>query len=161
MKVLPAVIVLFCAMLLGLFPSPGQAAQGDIATFAGGGVRDGSNPLLASLLYPAGAAVDSTGNLYIADQGNNRIRRIDAGTGAISTVAGTEPGGFAGDGGLATVALLSAPTGVALDSTGTILYIADQGNNRIRMVTGGFISTVAGNGTAGFAGDAGAATSAN
>ncbi len=89
---------------------------------------------------------------------NNVIRKVTPG-GTISTVAGNGTGGFNGDGGAATVAQLNVPMGVLVDSAGN-LFIADTGNNRIRKVTGGKISTVAGTGKAGFSGDGTAATSA-
>ncbi len=114
--------------------------------------------------FPAGLAVDDfgTGNLYFADSGNNRIRQI-ATNGVITTVAGSGPcctnGGFSGDGGPATSAQLSSPWGVAVNSAVNI-YIADSGNNRVRKVSGGIITTVAGNGSAGFSGDNGQAVNA-
>jgi enoyl-[acyl-carrier-protein] reductase (NADH) len=92
-------------------------------------------------------AVDSGGNLYIADFGNNRVRKVSGGN--ITTVAGNGIGGFSGDGGLATTAELSAPFGVTVDPAGN-LYIADFGNRRVRKVSGGNITTVAGNGIGGF-----------
>ena len=101
--------------------------------------------------------MDSAGNLYIADTGNNRIRKVS--NGVITTVAGNGTAGFSGDNGPATSAQLYDPAGVAVDSAGN-LYIADTGNNRIRKVSNGVITTVAGNGTAGFSGDGGPATSA-
>jgi DNA-binding beta-propeller fold protein YncE len=118
-------------------------------------------PLSAEINAPYGVAIDASGNIYIADTSNNRIRKLTLSTGKITTVAGSGAYGFSGDGGAATAAQLYMPTGVAVDSAGNI-YIADFGNNRVRMVTSstGNISTVAGNGTAGFSGDGGAATSA-
>jgi hypothetical protein len=109
-----------------------------------------------------GVAVDTSGNIFIADQFNHRIRRVDVTTGFISTVAGNGTGSFSGDGGLATSASLAFPSGVAVDATGNI-FIADQDNHRIRRVDAatGIISTVAGNGTADSSGDGGPATSAS
>jgi sugar lactone lactonase YvrE len=107
-------------------------------------------------------AFDAIGNLYIADQYNNRIRRVNA-NGIIMTVAGTNGGGYSGDGGAATNAKLSGPSGLAFDVFGN-LYIADADNKRIRGVfANGIIMTVAGGGNSasGYAGDGGAATNAN
>ena len=101
--------------------------------------------------------MDSAGNLYIADTDNNRIRKVS--NGVITTVAGNGTQGFSGDNGPATSAQLNGPDGVAVDSAGN-LYIADTDNNRIRKVSNGVITTVAGNGTSGFSGDNGPATSA-
>jgi sugar lactone lactonase YvrE len=120
-------------------------------------------PALSDLMWcAAGLALDGTGNLYVADVHGNRIRRIEP-NGIFSTVAGTglvEEGGFRGDGGAATAALLHWPTDIALDSGGN-LYIADSANNRIRMVDArGIITTVAGTGQPGFSGDGGPAASA-
>jgi len=110
--------------------------------------------------------VDSSGNIYIADRTNDRVRKVTISTGFISTVAGNgsscgTPTGGCGDGSAATSATLTSPNSVALDSSGDI-YIADSGDNRVREVTisSGNISTVAGNGTAGYTGDGAAATSA-
>ncbi|GAB3510321.1 hypothetical protein GCM10027341_48610 [Spirosoma knui] len=113
------------------------------------------------LNFPFGVAVDGAGNIYIADMNNHRIRKVTASTGVATTVAGNGTQGFAGDGGPATAALLNTPRGVAVDGAGNI-YIAEVNNHRIRKVTAstGVISTVAGNGLAGFAGDGSAATSA-
>ena len=105
-----------------------------INTVAGGGAGDGGDATIANLNSPAGVAVDSSGNLYIADLGNERIRKIAAATGIITTVAGNGINTFAGDGGAATSASLNHPDRVALDASGN-LYIADQRNNRIRKVT--------------------------
>lgn len=119
---------------------------------------DGGPATSAQLDYLRGLAVDGAGNLYIADKLNNRIRRVSP-TGTITTVAGTGAQAFAGDGGPATSAALYHPEDVAVDGAGN-LYIADQMNNRIRRVTAGIITTIAGTGDNGFAGDGGPATSA-
>ena len=108
-------------------------------------------------------AVDASGNLFIADASNSRIRRVSAG-GIITTVAGNGTGGFSGDGGPATSASLGnsvgGPQSIAVDAAGN-LFIADTDNNRIRKVSAdGMITTFAGDGTVGFAGDGGPATSA-
>ena len=138
-----------------------KISNGVIATVAGNGTQgfSGDNgPASSAQLYlPSRIAVDSAGNLYIADSENNRIRKVS--NGVIITVAGSGTRGFSGDNGPATSAQLNAPTGVAVDSAGN-LYIADSGNNRIRKISNGVITTVAGNGTQGFSGDNGPATSA-
>jgi trimeric autotransporter adhesin len=133
----------------------GGSSGGTINTIAGRNVAgfsgDGGNALNATINTPGGTAVDSSGNFYIADTGNNRIRKVSSGT--ISTVAGTGLGGYGGDGGAATSAMLNQPSSVAFDSGGN-LYIADQSNHVIRKVsTAGVITTVAGTGTPGFNGD--------
>ena len=131
-------------------------------TFAGGAMGfagDGGPAESAQLNEAEGVTVDSSGNVYIADTDNHRIRRVDAGTGNISTIAGTGTAGYGGDGGAANQAQINAPKGVHVDMSGNI-YIADTSNHRIRMVSAtGTISTIAGNGTQGFSGDGGAATS--
>jgi sugar lactone lactonase YvrE len=113
------------------------AATGVITTVAGMGSIgfSGDNGLAtaAQLQFPSSVAVDKAGNLYIADEGNHRVRRVDAATGLINTIVGTGSNGFSGDGGLALAAELSSPTGIAFDSSGN-LYIADLGNHRIRKV---------------------------
>jgi len=116
-------------------------------TNTGGYSGDGGLATSAKLYVPTGTAVDGAGNLYIADTFNNRIRKVDAVTSIISTVAGGGTSGL-GDGGAATLAELNHPSGVTLDSHGN-LYIADSSNYRIRRVDAatGIISTVAGNGT--------------
>jgi uncharacterized protein (TIGR03437 family) len=147
--------------------------KGIISTFAGGNVvdlGDGSPATKARLDFGpavhAGLAVDDAGNLYIADTGDMRVRKVDAASGTITTVAGNSPGlgigGFSGDGGLATSAALNSPDGVALDRAGNI-YIADNGNQRIRKVdTSGKIITFAGIGfvTSSDSGDGGPANKA-
>jgi sugar lactone lactonase YvrE len=137
--------------------------EGTISTVAGNGAAgfggDGGPAVQAQLNQPLGVAVDGQGNLYIADTLNNRIRKVDA-DGAISTVAGNGSEGFGGDGGRAVDAKLSRPVGLIVDAEGT-LFIADVFNNRIRKVdTDGTISTVAGDGEAGFKGDGGPAIAA-
>jgi sugar lactone lactonase YvrE len=136
---------------------------GVISTVAGNGTGgysgDGGLAINAELYWPAGLAMDTSGNLYIADDNNSRVREVNP-AGIISTFAGTGYGGYNGDGIPATSAELYAPDRVATDSTGNV-YISEYGNNRIRKVnTSGIISTVAGTGTAGFSGDGGLATSA-
>jgi streptogramin lyase len=131
-----------------------------ITTVAGSGRNgyngDGGAATNANLYGPVGVALDSVGNLYIADTANGRVRRVGT-NGIITTVAG---GGFGGDGGEATNASLSGPYGVVLDASGD-LYVADYGDNCIREVnTNGIITTVAGNGTAGYSGDGGEAINA-
>lgn len=143
---------------------PVLAASGVIETVAGDGTAGFSGdegPATQASLgnNPWGAGLDATGNLYIADTGNNRIRKVDS-AGAIHTVAGNGIAGFSGDGGPAIAASLNGPFGVAVDAAGNI-YIADTNNNRIRRVDAkGIISTVAGSDTFGFGGDGGPATAA-
>ena len=166
-------------------------STGIISTVAGSGSAgfngDGDVPRWAHLNYPLGITLDSSGNLYIADTGNNRVRKVcsDAPTAAptmsptsavltstpayspinslitISTVAGGAVSGRDGDGGLATTSQLDYPAAVAVDATGNI-YIADQNNHVVRMVikSTGIITTVAGNGQPGYGGDRGQATAA-
>jgi uncharacterized protein (TIGR03437 family) len=130
---------------------------------ASGFSGDGGAATKAGLNSPYGIAVSSSGDVYIADLGNNRIRKVSGGN--ITTVAGSSSScpssttAANGDGGPATSALLCSPSGVALDATGN-LYIADTFNHRIRKVTNGVITTIAGTGTYGYTGDNGTATSA-
>lgn len=122
---------------------------------------DGAPAASAAVNAPMGVAFDGGGNLYIADTGNNRIRRVDAVTGIMTTVVGNGQQGYAGDGGAAANAQLNLPAGIAVDATGN-LFIADTGNSAVRKVNAqtGVITTVAGNGTAGYQGDLGLATAA-
>jgi len=137
--------------------------DGTVVTVAGSGragsAGDGGAATAADLDGPQDIVVDNGGNIYIADSGDNRVRRVDA-RGVISTVAGTGQRGYAGDGGPAATARLDTPTGLAI-GFGGVLLIADSGNNRVRAVgPDGVISTVAGTGDAGYAGDGGLAGSA-
>lgn len=122
-------------------------------------IGDGKPGVNAVLSQPRGLALDSLGDLFIADTGDNRVRMLDLRTGIISTVAGDGDLGWSGDGHPAGTAELSAPEGLALDAQGD-LFIADAGNERIRKVSNGLITTLAGDGTSGFSGDGGAATKA-
>ncbi len=140
------------------------STSGIITTIAGTGTSgyggDGGAATAADLGDPTGLAVDGSGNVYIVDRGNHRIRKVNA-SGIINTVAGTGSLGYSGDGGDATAADLFYPHGVAVDGSGNI-YIADYGNDRIRKVnTSGGISTIAGSGTRGYSGDGAAATAAD
>jgi len=142
------------------------SASGAVTVVAGTGVQgsagDNGPAAAAELDSPAGLAVDAAGNIYIADSHSNRIRQIAAGTGMISTIAGTGTAGFTGDGGPAKAATLDRPTALALGSAGD-LYVADTDNHRIRRIAAGtlVIATVAGNGVEGFSGDNGPATAAS
>jgi hypothetical protein len=158
---------------------------GDIYTIAGDGSEgssgDGGAATKASMSFPDGVTLDSSGNVLISDEGNNRVRVVAATTGTfygrsmtagdIYTIAGTGGNGFSGDGGPATGAKLSAPAGLATDSAGNVL-IADMGNSRVRVVaatsgsfygqsmTAGDIYTIAGTSGNGFSGDGGPGTAA-
>ena len=136
---------------------------GMITTIAGAGesgsAGDGGPALEAQILGPTGVALDASGNLYIAEVGGNRVRKIDV-EGRIITVAGTGVAGSEGDGGPAVEAQLNRPVTVALDSAGNIL-IGESGGHRVRKVSlEGTITTVAGTGLRGGTGDGGAATAA-
>jgi sugar lactone lactonase YvrE len=137
--------------------------DGIITTVAGVGkagfTGDGGLATATRLNFPAGVAVDTAGNLFIADLGNNRIRKVSV-DGIITTVVGTGKEGFSGDGGPAGEATLNAPHSVTVDGSGN-LFIADTLDNRVRKVgVDGIITTVAGTGEEGFAGDGGKATAA-
>ncbi len=140
-----------------------MSSTGVVTTVAGTGVAgstgDGGPATAARLNAPARIAFDAAGNLFVADSGNNKIRKIST-SGVITTVVGSGVAGFSGDGGPATAARLKTPYDVFPAPDGS-LYIADRANQRIRKVSpAGIISTVAGNGTSGYNGDAIAATSA-
>ncbi len=148
--------------VLGVLAAINVEAQ-NISTIAGigigGSAGDGAAATSANLRSTNGLALDRFGNLYIADSGNHRVRKIGL-DGIISNFAGTGTQGFAGDGAAATSATLNYPAMLAFTATGELL-IADYGNHRIRRVAlDGRIATVAGNGTEGFSGDGAAATAA-
>ncbi|WP_256788074.1 serine/threonine-protein kinase [Frankia sp. AvcI1] len=148
--------------------------DGVVTTVAGNGIRgftgDGGPAIRAELADPAGIAVDAAGDIYISDQGNQRVRRVNP-AGVITTFAGTgvfgfsgengpKIGGFSGDGVLARQAMLDEPSALWVDRAGNV-YICDGSNDRIRKVdTAGVISTVVGSGGDGFGGDGGPATAA-
>ncbi len=138
-----------------------KVSAGIITTIAGNGTAgaagDNGPATAAQLNAPYGIAVDPAGNLYIADNGNHRIREVSGGI--ITSIAGDGTPGFSGDTGTALSAQLKNPFAVAIDPAGN-LYISDRGNNRIRKITNGVVDTVAGNGTPGYGGDNGPATSA-
>jgi trimeric autotransporter adhesin len=140
---------------------------GIITTFAGKGLRgfsgDSGQATAAQLYHPVFIHCDVHGNLYIADYGNERIRKVNT-SGIISTIAGNGKSGYTGDGGLADTTELNEASGAIADNVGNV-YIADDNNERIRMVnTSGIISTIAGNGYneyfGGYSGDGGPATNA-
>ena len=144
------------------------STSGTISTVAGisgtpGYNSDGIQATAAKLNYNWGVAIDNSGNLLIADQLNNRIRKVTLSTGIITTIAGIGTVGWGGDGGPATAAGLQGPSGVAVSISGNI-YIADRGNNRVRKInTAGNISTITyptATGTYGYTGDGGPSTAA-
>jgi sugar lactone lactonase YvrE len=141
---------------------------GTISTFAGTGIcgfgGDGGKAVNAAINFPAGLALDSTGNIFFLDSGNSRLRKIDP-SGTITTVAGNGTFKYCGDGGPASSACLNQPLALAVASTGSseVLIIADTFNYRVRRIAmaTGIITTIAGNGTPGYAGDGGPATAAS
>jgi len=165
---LPSAVALDSSGNLYIAEAGGQrirkvSPDGTIVTVAGNGhfgySGDGGPATSAMLDQPEGVALDASGNLYIADSFNQRIRKVGT-DGVITTVAGTGVKGYSGDGGPATSALLWIPNGVVVDASGN-LYIADEYNQRVRRVgPDGAITTIAGDGTIGYYGDGGPATSA-
>jgi sugar lactone lactonase YvrE len=142
-----------------------DADTGVVSTVAGDGTAgfhgDGGLASSARLNQPRGVAVDAEGHIWIADTGNHRVRRIDADSGVIETVAGTGEAGYSGDGGLAVDARLSNPRSVVVFDDGPAA-VADSGNHRIRILSSeGSIQTLAGNGIAGYSGDSGPASQAS
>ena len=142
-----------------------DSGTGIITTLAGSGVEgywgDVLPPTQAQIRAPKDVYVDGTGNLYIADTDNNRVRKVHAATGFITLVAGNGAAGYSEDGVDATTTKINKPEGVWADAGGNV-YVADTGNNRIRRVDAGtgIITTAAGNGSAGYAGDVGPAADA-
>ncbi len=142
------------------------SATGQTSVLAGNGTQgfsgDGVLATAASLDTPSGLAFDGTGNLFLADSHNHCVRRVDAVSGIITTLAGTGRPGYSGDGVPASTARLDLPRGLVVDAAGD-LYIADSRNQRIRRVDGatGLISTTAGDGTQAFLGDGAPATNAS
>lgn len=141
-----------------------DATTGIITTFAGVGssgfTGDGGAATAARLNRPSGIAIDAAGNVFISDEGNQRIRKIDVATGIITTVAGTGATGSTGDGGPATAAQFAGPAGLCFDVYGN-LYVADKYNNKVRIIdNSGNINTYAGTGGSGFAGDGGMSNTA-
>jgi len=135
-----------------------EFSTGIVTTIAGtqeiGYSGDGKAAKISQLANPTGLALDGKGNLYIADSGNERIRKVNLDTGIITTVAGTGERGYTKDGGLAIYAELANPIGLAVDKKGDLFFV-DRGNNLVRKIntTTGVISTIAGTGEAGFSGD--------
>lgn len=137
---------------------------GKITTVAGVGQYgyngEGIKATTTAMGFPRGLVVNPAGEFWYSDPGNNRVRMVNS-SGIVNTVAGTGTAGYKGDGGAATSAEINQPSGLALDASGN-LYFSDTSNNVVRMVnSSGNIHTIAGNGTAGFSGDGGAATSAS
>jgi gliding motility-associated-like protein len=139
-------------------------SAGIISNFAGNGILgysgDGGLATSAQLYHPSWMGLDKQGNLYIIDQNGDVIRKVDNTTGVITTIAGKLPPGYSGDGGPLISAQFRSITGISFDAEGN-MFIGDNGNYVIRKVnTLGIVSTVVGNGTAGFSGDGGPAISA-
>ena len=144
-----------------------SVATGTIITIAGKGpglsgfAGDGGNADQSLVWNPHGVAYDKSGNIYIADTQNNAIRMIANSTGKISTIAGLGPSnpGYSGDNGQAIAAAINSPEGIAVDRNGNI-YFSDGGNNVIRKISNGVITTIAGTGAIGYSGDDGPALNA-
>lgn len=150
------------ALVLFLLIQANKSSAQIISTYAGNGSGnesgDGSLASAAGVPYPYAVCVDAAGNLYITS--TNKIRKVDAATGIITSIAGTGQPGFSGDGGPARNATMHFPFGICADRQGNI-YVSEYNNQRIRKInTAGIISTVAGNGTIGFSGDNGPAVNA-
>lgn len=156
--------ILSTIFLLLFLSIPSGFAQ-IINTIAGSGATgfsgDGGQAILASINIPSAVSLDAQGNIFIADRDNHRIRKVDALTGTITTIAGTGVLGYSGDGGPAINAKIRSPLGIVVDASGNV-YIADNGNSRVRKIdaVSGIITTIAGTGTFGYSGDGGLAVNA-
>jgi sugar lactone lactonase YvrE len=148
-------LLMFCVAAFAQTPAQKSALSRLQPRVDGATLSEATGTVLAR---PAEVAFDAAGNLYIADTDDNMVLQVTP-VGVLSTVAGTGEQGYSGDNGSAKSAVLDSPAGVAVDAAGNI-YIADTHNNRIRKVTSGTITTIAGTGVAGFSGDGGAAASA-
>ena len=143
-----------------LVPAGAQTIRTIAGTGTAGFSGDGAQADSADFNSPVGVHGDNTGQIWVADTGNNRVRRVTAGFDTVVTYAGTGAASYTGDGAAATAATLNAPTDVFVDSTGNV-WVADTGNHVIRKITtAGVISTVAGTGVPGYSGDDSTATSA-
>ena len=157
MKLSSSRLLLLCCVVAASFRAHAQTPK--VITIAGGYLGSGVPATSAALNGPMSAVLDSQGDLYVSDTSNCRIRKIKK-TGVISTFAGTGICGYSGDGGPAHSARLHYPFWIAFDTRGNLL-VADSGNDAIRRITPtGIITTIAGNGTAGYSGDGGPATQA-
>jgi cysteine-rich repeat protein len=140
-----------------------DGGTGEIVVVAGTGTHgydgDGGPATAARIGAPHGLVLDGLGNLFFADAAMRVVRRVDAATGRISTIAGTGASGSSGDGGPASAARFIEPSGLELDGLGA-LYVSDAGAHRVRKIAGGVITTIAGTGTSGGSGDGGPAISA-
>ncbi len=156
-------LLLLCSLLLlaGNSYVSGQVMimESTCGTGTAGSLGDGAGATAAQTNTPYGAAYDASGNLYIAEQGGNKVRKINTVSGIITTIAGTGTAGYSGDNAAAVAATLRAPTGLAVDASGNV-FVVDNGNNVIRRidVATGIITTIAGTGVSGYSGDGAAAT---
>ncbi|MES2658824.1 MAG: choice-of-anchor Q domain-containing protein [Verrucomicrobiota bacterium] len=130
---------------------------GEVSTLAGSGVAGFGDGLANAALFlnPTGVAVDAAGNVLVADTGNHRIRKFSIATGSVATLAGTGVSGLTADGS-ADVAEFASPRGIAVNAAGSHVWVADTGNQCVRLITSGDVFTLAGDGTAGFADGPGA-----
>ncbi len=159
-------LFIFMTIAITLFYYDAFAQTGSfVYTIAGNGTvgysGDGGPATAAAVNQAKGVCQDAADNIYISDIGSHTIRKINAVTGVINTIAGNGSSGYSGDGGPAISATLNQPQGIACDAAGNV-YVADQSNRRVRRIDAatGIIITVAGNGTIGFTGDGGQATAA-